>query len=252
MLLNVILLLNLFTPNKLAFCASLISVIAISVAIYAIIKQKRGLDPHRLASIFLRSNQVKQYINAQVEAKLKELYGKGKTPAVNTDKIVDTVIEEVRRLQKLDEREKEEERQRAIRKVEEQQRNANPKQQPAIPQEIDTPTEHPTQQNVVKSEVILFATAVDETDNNTFVTVSETPTKGETIFKFTEIQKGRCEFEVYEGATSLVLKESEYLNGACAVDKIGNSKVITTQKGVAELNTEGKWVVKEPAKVKFE
>ena len=67
-----------------------------------------------------------------------------------------------------------------------------------------------------------------------------------------QIQKGKCEFEVYEGASSLVLKESEYLNGACTIDKIGNSKVITIQKGLAELNVDGKWVVKIQAKVKFE
>ena len=101
-------------------------------------------------------------------------------------------------------------------------------------------------------KVVLYASAVDEADNNTFYQVSSSPTKGESIFKLTEIQKGKCEFEVYEGAISMVLKESEFLNGACTLDKIGNTKVITTQRGIAELNVEGKWVIKVLAKVKFE
>lgn len=211
--------------KKIAFIAFVISVIAILVAIYAIIKLRRELDPHRLASIFRQSCQIETYINSQVEKRLKELYMKGNAPIINTDKIVDTVIDEVRRLQKLDEREKEEERRKNNRKV----------------------TEQPSSQKVV-----LYASAVDEADNNTFYQVSSTPTKGESIFKLTEIQKGKCEFEVYEGAISMVLKESEFLNGACTLDKIGNSKVITTQRGIAELNVEGKWVIKVLAKVKFE
>ena len=109
----------------------------------------------------------------------------------------------------------------------------------------------PTISEVVAT-VVLYATAVDERDNKTFILVEKTPQKGKTIFKFTEIQKGKCEFEVYEGAYSLVLKESEYLNGACSLDRIGDSKVLTTQKGIAEYTVEGKWVVKFPAKVKFE
>ena len=64
---------SLFTAKKIAFYAVMISVIAISVAIYAIIKLKRELDPHHLASIFRQSRQVVAYINSQVDIKLKEL-----------------------------------------------------------------------------------------------------------------------------------------------------------------------------------
>lgn len=105
--------------------------------------------------------------------------------------------------------------------------------------------------NLVSSD-FLYATAIDEGDNKTFIRVENTPSKGETIFKFVKIQEGKCEFEVYEGAYSLVLKESEYLKDACTLNKVGNSKISTTKKGTAELNGDGKWCVKEQAKVKFE
>lgn len=240
---------SLFTAKKIAFYAVMISVIAISVAIYAIIKLKRELDPHHLASIFRQSRQVEAYINSQVDIKLKELNRKGNAPTINTDKIVDTVIEEVRRLQKLDEREKEEERRKSNCKVEERPVVVTPSDN-KVQQEPETSETQAVQP--ANQKIVLYATAVNEADNNTFYEVSESPTKGESIFRLTEIQKGKCEFEVYEGASSLVLKESEYLNGACTIDKIGNSKVITTQKGLAELNVDGKWVVKIQAKVKFE
>lgn len=240
---------SLFTAKKIAFYAVMISVIAISVAIYAIIKLKRELDPHHLASIFRQSRQVEAYINSQVDIKLKELNRKGNAPTINTDKIVDTVIEEVRRLQKLDEREKEEERRKSNCKVEERSVVVTPSDN-KVQQEPETSETQAVQP--ANQKIVLYATAVNEADNNTFYEVSESPTKGESIFRLTEIQKGKCEFEVYEGASSLVLKESEYLNGACTIDKIGNSKVITTQKGLAELNVDGKWVVKIQAKVKFE
>lgn len=117
-------------------------------------------------------------------------------------------------------------------------------------------TEQESEQTSTISDLVnrdfLYATAVDEGDNKTFICVENKPSKGETIFKFIKIQEGKCEFEVYEGAYSLVLKESEYLKGACTLNKVGNSKISTTKRGMAELNGDGKWCVKEQAKVKFE
>jgi hypothetical protein len=34
--------------------------------------------------------------------------------------------------------------------------------------------------------------------------------------------------------------------------RIGNSKVVVTEKGIAELTSDNKWVVTKPAKVTFE
>lgn len=227
-----ILLVNLFTARKIAFYACLGSVIAIGLAIYAILKMKRNTNPHRLASICLQSKQVRDYIKGQVQAQLKE-------SEPNIDKIVDIVIEEVRKLQKLDEREKEEQRRKDASAVEESRRHT-----------ADDSKPQPSSQNV--NQIVYYATAVDEGDNKTFIRVEDHPSNGETIFRFVQIQKGKCEYEVYEGAHPLVLTERGYLDGACFVDKTGSNRVVTTSKGIAELNVDGKWVVKTPAKVKIE
>lgn len=119
---------------------------------------------------------------------------------------------------------------------------------PSVPAQQARPnTTIPT--NAVKK--LYYATAVDG-DSKTFCSVTDDPIHGETVFLLTELQTGLCEFEVYEGAQSLVLSEKEYLIGACSLDKIGNTKITTIQKGIAERSIEGKWFVKEQAKVKIE
>lgn len=99
---------------------------------------------------------------------------------------------------------------------------------------------------------IYYATAVNEENQHTFYSVSDSPTKGESIFKLTELQADLCEFEVYVDAYSLVLQETEYLRGACSVEKTGNVNITTIQKGLAERTIDGKWAVRQQAKVKID
>lgn len=236
MLLNVIQFLNLFTPKKLAFLAVLISLVALVVACCAIIRllqtkernkysanSKKDIDPSYLAGVVVQSTKVRKYITEIVQTVVQqEIKKASKNPSEElVSKVTDVVLECLR--------------------LEENERS---KQQPHNSVMKDNPTPKPTLP-------IYYATAVEE-GYHTFYNVATEPIKGETIFKLTEIQKGKCEFEVFELAYNMVLKESGYLEGACTIDKIGNSKVITKKKGIAELNTEGKWVVKEYAKIKFE
>ena len=99
---------------------------------------------------------------------------------------------------------------------------------------------------------LYYATAVNEENQHTFYSVSDTPTKGESIFKLTELQADLCEFEVFVDAYSLVLQETEYLRGACSVEKTGNVNITTIQKGLAERTIDGKWAVRQQAKVKID
>lgn len=228
---------SFFTASNIAFCALLISVIAIIVAIYAVIRllqNESDFQEFCSQKSDRVDEQVKKYIDKHVqktiEQQVKKLFDSSK------EKIVDEVIEEVRHCQKLDEKEKKEE-------------EANHASQTSKGVKVTVPaeTEQPHEMNN-----LLYATAVDESDDITFYRVETAPQKGDTIFLFREIQKGKCEFEVYEEACSRVLKESEYLKGACTLDKIGNNKVVTVQKGIAELNDDGNWIVKTKARVKFE
>ena len=228
-----------FTASNIAICALVISLIAIGVAIYAVMRLSQ-IESDFQEFCSQKSDrvdeQVKKYIDKHVqktiEQQVKKLFDSSK------EKIVDEVIEEVRHCQKLDEKEKKEEEANLASQF--ASKGGKVTVQPAE-------TEQPHEMNN-----LLYATAVDESDDITFYRVETAPQKGDTIFLFREIQKGKCEFEVYEEACSRVLKESEYLKGACTLDKIGNNRVVTVQKGIAELNADGNWIVKTKARVKFE
>lgn len=225
---------SFFTASNIAFCALLISVIAIIVAIYAVIRLLQNeSDSHESYSReYTKSDYNEKIVQRNIELQVRKQLESYKK------KIVDEVVENVRYCQKLDEKEKKEE-------------NAKLATQSAIKEE--TPSAQPIATEQLHAVTnLLYATAVDESDDTTFYRVETAPQKGDTIFLFREIQKGKCEFEVYEGAYSRVLKESEYLKGACTLDKIGNNKVVTVQKGIAELNADGNWIVKTKARVKFE
>lgn len=167
--------------------------------------------------------------------------------------VSDAVYEDIRHLLELN---KKEEAAVAQKKVEQSQ-----KSEPQVsetkksePQKNEPEKREPEKEKTLAAPAAnartFYASAVLE-DNKTFYNVSEHPVPDETIFKFTEIKNGKCEFVVYEGAYSKVLQEDYFLTGACRVAKLGNSKVVVTEKGIAEL-TDNKWVVVEPAKVKFE
>lgn len=108
------------------------------------------------------------------------------------------------------------------------------------------------QSTPIVEKKLYYATAVNEENQDTFYSVSDSPTKGESIFKLTEVQANQCEFEVYVDAYSLILQEPEYLRGACSVEKTGNVKITTIQKGLAERTIDGKWIIKKQAKIKIE
>lgn len=187
------------------------------------------LDPHNLASIFVASRQVKDYIKTQVRSELSKLIDDPNEKFVYL--ITDNVYERIVELEKLNQKEKDEISKESIIK------------QPSA--------EEPTVE-IKNTGRVYFASALDENDNKTFYNVSDIPVPGETIFKFTELKNGKCEFEIYEEAFSKVLKVTDFLTGACKIDRVGTTKVIVKEKGIAEITIEGKWVVKEQAKVKFE
>ena len=145
---------------------------------------------------------------------------------LDTDKFKREVIDEIRYLQQLDEEEK-----------------------LATQSNVESSITQTQLENVVYK--IYYATATSESNKDAFYRVTELP-ESDSIFKLTEVQKGGCEFEVYDGAISTVLKEKEYLINSCLVTKIGNSKVVVLEKGFAEQNAEGKWIITKQAKIKIE
>ncbi len=98
---------------------------------------------------------------------------------------------------------------------------------------------------------IYYASAVKESDSSIFNSVNETP-KETSVFELVEINDGVYEFYVYEGAYDLVLQEVAYIRGACSITRLGNSRIITEKKGIANHVSDGKWVIREQAKVKIE
>jgi hypothetical protein len=151
------------------------------------------------------------------------------------------VYKNVRQLIKLDQKEAAQENARQVAET--------PSAKVEVPSSREKKEAEPAAPEVKKN--VFYASALEE-DNKTFYAVSEQPISDETIFKFTELKNGKCEFVIYEGAYSKVLADDAFLVGACKVTKTGNSRVIVTEKGIAELTSDSKWVVSEPAKVKFE
>lgn len=103
----------------------------------------------------------------------------------------------------------------------------------------------------IKNTKIYYASAVKESDSSVFNTVGEIP-KETSVFELVEINDGVYEFYVYEGAYDLVLQEVAYIKGACSITRLGNSRITTEKKGIANHTSDGKWVIKEQAKVKIE
>lgn len=200
----------------LSFCMNIL------IMIYLFLRSKSRRN--EIIKTILDSTRVENHIKESIRTSLSN--SKTSLSPQQIDEIKKDIIDEIRHLQHLDEQES---------------LSTAPIQQTI--QAVARPA------NIEKKKY--YATAVDG-DSKTFCSVTSTPIHGETVFLLTEIQTNRCEFEVYEGAQSLVLSEKEYLIGACSLDKTGNSKIITVQKGVTERTTDGKWTVREQAKVKIE
>lgn len=157
----------------------------------------------------------------------------------NIEKLRDEIIDDIRRLEGYDKIEQEELLQSI--KVSKDSNCEN--------KEIkdDTITIKP---NICSK--VYFASAVKENDSTTFYSVSETPIIGESIFQLIETKTGEYEFEVYSGAYNLVLQETEYIRGACYISKSGNSTITMVKNGIVNRTLDGKWVIKELARVKIE
>ena len=105
------------------------------------------------------------------------------------------------------------------------------------------------QHNAKPNQKVYYAGSVDE-DGAPFSSVTDEP-KDNSVFRFLEISQGVCKFEVYEDAYEMVLNTNDYLKYSCnyAFSRGGETKVVTTEKGIAEQKSDGKWYVKEPATV---
>ncbi|MBR6520616.1 MAG: hypothetical protein IKT77_06515 [Paludibacteraceae bacterium] len=211
---NWMLILNYATP----IVATLSLCLNIGIIIYLWLQRKQRRDD--IINIILTSQRFKDEINS-----IASFINLNNKKAI--DKLKFEIIDEIRYLQSLD-----------------------GKDEILSNKSNDKASKSPAQiQNV--NQKIYYATATTEDNKNTFYRVTVSPEK-ESIFKLIEIQKGVCEFEIYDGAISLILKEKEYLSDSCLVEKTGNNKVITSEKGIAEQNIEGKWIIKKQAKIKIE
>lgn len=243
------------SDTKLAIIVlAVIAVLAALLCIYLLIKvfllservrtleevrKNSTQDPHYLASTFVRSKQVCNYINEQVDKGMEKFMRKPSTLAIITEAVDNRI-----RLQN-----------RVPQSVTIEKRPNLPINVP-IEQDVK-PLSNPNYQEpqtpirVDDSNRVYYASALEE-DNKTFYAVVDQPIEGETIFKFRELKKGKCEYIIYERAYSKVLADDNFLTGACNLSKLGNSRVIVEKNGIAELNSDNKWVVTTPAVVRFE
>ncbi|MDR2424942.1 MAG: zinc ribbon domain-containing protein [Prevotellaceae bacterium] len=99
---------------------------------------------------------------------------------------------------------------------------------------------------------VLYASSINiETETFYSVTAAADDT---TIYRLT-VRKGTstaAEFEVYSGAFAKVLSEHHFLVG-CDLQALGNTKVVTTQAGIAEKQDDDEtWKITQQARVQFE
>lgn len=213
----------------------------------------KPIDYKSIGKAIQYSESAKRFIKDLVREELSSILRNPDKGLI--EKISDAVYEDIRHLLELN---KKEEAAAAQKKVEQSQKSEPQQNEPKKnePQTSESEKSEPEKEQTSSAPAAnartFYASALLEEDDKTFYNVSEQPVPDETIFKFTEIKSGKCEFVVYEGAYSKVLIDASFLTGACRVAKLGNSKVIVTEKGIAELTDDNKWVVVEPAKVKFE
>ncbi len=208
----------LILKYTIVFLAFVSFCINISIIIYLCLQRKRRRED--IINIILTSKRFKDEINNIVS-----FINLGNKQSI--DKLKFEIIDEIRYLQSLD------------KKDEILSHKSNDKVS-----KLSTSIQNVTQK-------IYYATATTENNKNIFYRVTESPEK-DSIFKLIKTQKGVCEFEIYDGAVSLILKEKEYLSDSCLVEKTGNSRIMTLEKGIAEQNIEGKWIIKKQAKIKIE
>ena len=195
----------------------------------------RQIDSYGFGNALKNSNSAKRYIKELVEEEVSNIMHHPSKGLI--EDISDAVYEDIRHLFDLNKQEASVQKNRTIAET------VKPSESPKETTLEGTPSN--------SNAKMFYASALEE-DNKTFYNVSEEPVPDETIFLFIETKNGKCDFVIYDGARSKVLKDDSFLTGACQLARIGNSRVVVTEKGVAELTPDNKWVVTKPAKVKFE
>lgn len=94
----------------------------------------------------------------------------------------------------------------------------------------------------------MYATSAKE-ENGVFYDVYETDNHDDVIFVL-EISGSdtRAKFYVFSNAAKRIIDTPDYLNGACKIQRMGNSEVVTESPGEAVL-FENKWKVEKLANV---
>ena len=214
---------NGFMINIFVYISLLFSIIAICGVVYLFIVQRRILKKRQGKDSVVQ--QIKEYVFDDLN----------KPDGNFIPLVTDNVYEQVRSLIKLD-----------LKELVNKTNNTLSSDKSLHNDNVG----HDDNSKDVKTNVF-YATAVNEKTGE-FYSVANEPIQGESVFKFTEYEQGKCEFEIYEGAYSMIMKVPDYLFGACRIERLGINKINVEEKGIAELLSEGKWGVKKQAKVKFE
>ncbi len=98
---------------------------------------------------------------------------------------------------------------------------------------------------------LLYATPAD---NGVFEKTTSEVTDDSFYILRIDSNKKNADFELLntEKVTTKVIKVHDFLNSSCEKSGSGTTRIITTDKGRAELQPNGKWKVITKAKVKFE
>lgn len=247
---NLILISGISNTKLAIIVLAVIAILAFLISIYLLLKvlylsrlleshsyhrsaSGKYVAPFSLGDALRNSRSAQKYIKELVEVEVKRLLSNPSAEIIEA--LSDKVYDDVRHLLELNCKESV-----VSQSISEQQTRQDESWQ-SMPMS-------PTRENDI---VVYYASALDE-DNKTFYAVTDYPIDGETVFKFYELRKGKCEFVVYEKAYSKVLTDDNFLTGACNLSKLGNSRVVVEKNGVAELTPDNKWIVVKPAIVKFE
>ena len=114
---------------------------------------------------------------------------------------------------------------------------------------------HQQSENAPQQNLLLAYASTVNKEKNCFYEVTETP-KSDTIFvlELNPEDKNEATFTVYEKVFKKVIQEQGHINTGCVIenpDMNNTTRVITTEPGLTRL-MDGKWVIEEKAKVKFE
>ncbi len=142
----------------------------------------------------------------------------------NDSRNLGSIIDSIRRLQKLDEQERETERVRS---------------------------QSTQRQNNDYHRIVLYAGSAEDATREFYSVINQVDPE-KTIFELHVTNGSHAEYKVTKSAFDMVLRESAYLEVACDVYKKGSSNLINTENGIAEKQPNGKWLIIKKAKVTIE